>query len=675
MSLRYNPISSVFLQYVQLLKYSFLASLSTFVLIICLFFPGKTTATEIVEGDWAAALGVHLKELERNPADEKAIIEVRRAAMHLKIYQQAAALEAPISDIDRNALKSDQIALLIRYGRIDAQTLPGTQRYNQIDAALAITQDVEQSLYAGEKPDHEGHRRLMDRISALIIRHRSSDAIKLYEALVVSGLKVHPWATRDAAGAYLSQRRPDTAIVLYRSFLNAHPDDFEANLGLSYALAEAEHLDEALHHIDGYAERLPVRRHLDGQLNNERLSAEIRSDTLRIHADLLTEAQQRIEKRKVEMPHNGEVRAAEASLHLARGWKRQAELDMQRNLSYDPQNAGLRAEHANVLFSLGRWKQAKDELAYAEKLDTAHPLIQSARQTFASQERRELFVEAGYGQSETENPLGSSDWRIDSWLYSSRFADGWRIFAHNYSASADYSEGRVDWIRTGLGIEWLADDWRITGEMNTGNGEEAGVLLSLRWQPSDRWILRGWGESLTNNIPLQAVQDEITGRRAGLGVDWLINESRKFALESNFTEFSDENLRRSFIATWFERWHSGPAWKFETIAGADASDNSKGYETSYFNPSEDNSLWLTGIIEHLVWRHYDNVFRQRLSLSVGQYWQEQFDTLDTKAIEYQHLWELGPDVSLQYAIGRSIRPYDGDEETRTYMTMTLLWRF
>jgi uncharacterized protein involved in copper resistance len=46
-----------------------------------------------------------------------------------------------------------------------------------------------------------------------------------------------------------------------------------------------------------------------------------------------------------------------------------------------------------------------------------------------------------------------------------------------------------------------------------------------------------------------------------------------------------------------------------------------------------------------------------------------------EAIEYTHRWELDRNLSLRYGIGRSLRPYDGVSEGRTFGTLVMLWRF
>ena len=627
------------------------------------------------DGDWAALLGSHLATLEKNPQDAQARLGAWRAAMRLGLFEQAAGLEAGINAREQAALEGDRIALGIRHGRIDARTLNGPERYRSAVLAIASREYLASAFHAGLQPDAEERRRLIDSISALAARNGPADAVALYEALLAVDVEVPAWALSDVAGAYLSLRQPRQAEALYRQVLAATPENCDANLGLFYALVESEQLALAQAHIDRFAASLPERRHLDGQPNGERWSAEVASDQARLYADRITEAQRRIEQRLAVTPFNSEARSAEASLHLARGWPRRGEADLRRAIGSDPRNPGLHADRSEVLLSLQDWEQARSELARARSLDAENPRVRQADRTFELHDRRELYVDAGYGVGQNSNPYGSSDWVVDAWLYSSPLAERWRAFVHNYSASADYNGAWTNWVRTGVGAEWRSANWRATGETKAGEAEKVGVLGTLRWQPDDHWKLYATAESLTNNIPLHAVRAGFTASRVSDGGDWQAHESRKLALVASSTDFSDGNLRNNVMATWFERWLSAPRWNFETTLGADTSRNSLGYAAAYFNPPEDRSLWLTAAVENLAWRDYDYAFRQRLALTVGNYWQSGFGNGDTEAIEYHQRWELGRAVSLRYGIGRSLRPYDGEREARNFATLTLLWRF
>jgi biofilm PGA synthesis protein PgaA len=369
------------------------------------------------------------------------------------------------------------------------------------------------------------------------------------------------------------------------------------------------------------------------------------------------------------------VRGAESSLHFARGWTREGEADVRRNLGRDPDNPALHADRAEALLVLQRWEEARAELALAQELDSSSGSVRRGVESLGLHDRRELYVDAGYGHGQPSDPNGSRDYRVDSWLYSGPRAEYWRAFLHHYNSCAEFDAGNTCWIRTGGGIEWRQGEWRASGEANAGSGEKVGVLASLRWQPDDYWTLYGSAESLANEMPLQAVRAGVTAERASLGMDWAASERRKFAVATSAMDFSDSNRRRGASVSWFERWLSGPRWIVESTAGIDASQNSLGTSAAYFNPPRDHSGWVSGTLDYLTFREYDRALRQRLTVSLGDYWQSNFGSGSIKAIEYQHRWELGRDLSLRYSIGRLLRPYDGVQEARNLATMSVLWRF
>jgi biofilm PGA synthesis protein PgaA len=627
-------------------------------------------------GDWAVELGRQLVILKRQPHDADARKAAWVAAMRLGLFAEARSLEAPISHEDRRGLEGDLIALDIRYGIVDRDTLRGPERHSRLDQALSATEPLASQFFAGKVPDAEDKRRLSDRLSALASRGRAADTVTLYEALLARDVPVPVWAQRDVAGSYLTLRRPQEALSLYRRVIAANPDDFDANLGLFFALVESEQLDAATDHIDRYAASLPQRRHLDGRYNGERLSADIAADRVRIFADRLDEAQARIDTRHTAIPFNSEARQSSASLALARGWPRQGSEMLRRTIGSDPINPGLHADLAESSLSLQDWPGARAALADAERLDPDNAAVRRARESMALHERYELWIDAGYGRgSDPTGFLGSSDWVVDSFLYSRPYADDWRIFAHNYSSSAQFDGTTTSWSRSGLGAEWRQREWRLTGEVNGGSGVKTGVTAMVRWRPDDHWTVFGGAESVTNQIPLRAVADGINANRFSLGADWRLHESRKLGFGVYASDFSDGNLRSGVNALWFERWASGPRWMLETTLGADASRNSLDASVNYFNPKSDRSLWLTAAVENLTWRSYDRSFRQRLALTGGRYWQQFYGSGAIESVEYGHRWELERDLSLRYGIGRILRPYDGVREGRTFANLVLLWRF
>jgi biofilm PGA synthesis protein PgaA len=627
--------------------------------------------------DWAVVLGKQLQTLEKEPGNLEARKEAWRAAMRLGLFEEAANLAAPLDSNEQRALEGDRIALSIRHGIIDRNTLHGPEKFSRLDSALTVTNQLAADFLAGKALDAEDQRRLTDRLSALASRRRAADAVSLYESFLARGLPVPVWTKRDIAGSYLELRQPQHAASLYYEVVSANPDDFDANLGLFYALVESEELDAATQHIDTFAARLPERRNRDGKYNSERLSSDITADQARLYSDRLKQAQARVADRNNASPFNSEARQTSASLALARGWPNQGEQLLLRVVGADPRNPAIHADIAETRLGLQNWPAAKQSFAQAQALDIDHGAVKRATVSFDLHNRYEFSTEAGYGQGDGANYFGNRDWRVDTWLYSRPINENWRVFFHNYTANADFDGSKTNWIRSGVGAEWRWMNWRLTGEVNGGSNISAGLSATARWKPNDYWTLFGAAESRTNEIPLRAVRDGVNASRTSFGFDWRAHESRKLAFAASFTDFSDTNQRSSLNLAWLERWYSSPRWMLETTLGLDGSHNTLESGFSYFNPKNDRSAWLTVAVEQLGWRSYEYAFRQRLALTTGRYWQLENDIQpgNIEAIEYGHRWELDRDLSLRYNIGRSLRPYDGVREGRTFGNLSLLWRF
>lgn len=640
---------------------------------------GMAAASDAEEsGDWAIVLGTSLKTLEQAPNNQEARKSAWRAAMHLGLFDQAAALNAPLDAKEQRAMEGDQIALAIRHGTIDRNTLRGPERFFRLNSALTVTNALAADFLAGQTPDAEDLRRLTDRISGLAASRRAAEAVALYEAFVARSLPVPLWTKRDVAGSYLELRKPHHSASLYQEVVAANPDDFDANLGLFYALVEMEELDAASTHIDAFAGRLPERRNRDGKYNGERLSSDITADQARLYSDRLQEAQERNRARRSSAPYNSEARQTSASLALARGWPNLGEQLLRRVEGADPQNPAIHADLAETRLSLQNWPAAQASMVQANALDAEHGAVKRANLTFDLHNRYELSVEAGFGKGDGgASYFGNSDWRVDTFLYSRPLADNWRIFFHNYTTAADFDGSKTDWIRNAFGVEWRWLNWRLSGEVNGGSNESAGLTGTARWKPDDYWTVSASAESRTNDIPLRAVRDGVYASQTSVSVDWRAHESRKLSVGTAFYDFSDGNQRSAINAAWQERWHSSPRWMFETTLGADASHNTLDSGFSYFNPENDHSVWLTPAIEHLGWRNYEYSFRHRLALTMGRYWQMENDLEpgNISAIEYTQRCELDRDLSLRWGIGRSLRPYDGVREARNFGSLSVLWRF
>ncbi|TLD45818.1 MAG: Poly-beta-1,6-N-acetyl-D-glucosamine export protein [Accumulibacter sp.] len=103
--------------------------------------------------DWAPELGRQLAILRAQPDDVEARKAAWVAAMRLDLFTQAAELDAPPSEADRRAMEGDIIALDIRYGIVDRNTLRGPERFVRLDIALTATDALAAGFFTGKLPD------------------------------------------------------------------------------------------------------------------------------------------------------------------------------------------------------------------------------------------------------------------------------------------------------------------------------------------------------------------------------------------------------------------------------------------------------------------------------------------------------------------------------------------
>ncbi|WP_428745684.1 hypothetical protein [Syntrophotalea sp.] len=92
----------------------------------------------------------------------------------------------------------------------------------------------------------------------------------------------------------------------------------------------------------------------------------------------------------------------------------------------------------------------------------------------------------------------------------------------------------------------------------------------------------------------------------------------------------------------------------------------------YLTPGAVNDRFLS---YHLLYRDYRFSFHNRLAVSVGGYWQQDFGIDPTAALRYEHVWEYSPRFFLLYGVSLARHSYDGDGENQLGCHLELNWRF
>jgi biofilm PGA synthesis protein PgaA len=139
-------------------------------------------------------------------------------------------------------------------------------------------------------------------------------------------------------------------------------------------------------------------------------------------------------------------------------------------------------------------------------------------------------------------------------------------------------------------------------------------------------------------------------------------------------DFSDGNQRRIARFVFAERVVDRPHLDVTLRPELYASTNTR-TDAPYFNPSADGSAALSVDIEHVIWRFYDQSFGQRLVLTGGAYWQENYGTGAIGAARYEQVWRNDPWTEVRYGVEVNRRLYDGVGENAFVLFANLVQRF
>ena len=633
-----------------------------------------------------AALAIYERMLAREPANRSALRGRIFATARVGAASLAEELAARNPDLVRpgelDALRADWTAARIRWGAIAAAQGAGPSRFAEIDAALGDSDALAARWLAqGGKLDGVERQLLFDRLVGLHDRYRMADAITLYERLVADAIAVPAYARVAAAGAYLYVERPEPARHLFVGVLAEAPDHFAANLGLFYALVETEDHDGAARRIEYLVSITPKKINAYSPLTerpNPAYQTAVASRSMApAYADLLARAEAETAALVAAAPFSMPLRENAAAVASLRGWPRRADEGLRWILAAEPENGIADAERVEPLLAVHEFRAAERAAAHGSAVAAEDRRALIAEDHWKVHNLRELYVDATFGRSTGGAPTGTRDYAIDAWLFSVPLAYDWRAFAHGYFAAARFADGPFDWQRLGAGVEYRVRDLRLTAEVNGGvgdGGSKPGGALGGQWWANDHLSVAVGVQSQSNAIPLQARNAGVSGASAAAGFTYRFDESRSVAAAVDVLDFSDGNFRTVLGATWFERLVTGPVFKLDMTAALYASANTLD-NAPYFNPSRDLTPTVAFAGDWLTWRRYARSFRQRLSVTLGAYWQDGFGTGVISGAQYEHVWELDRRLYLRYGIGTLSRPYDGERTRRDYALITLDWKF
>ncbi|MFI8614942.1 poly-beta-1,6 N-acetyl-D-glucosamine export porin PgaA [Acidovorax sp. NPDC077693] len=553
-----------------------------------------------------------------------------------------------------------------------------SERFAVADKALAFYEQVFARWSADPQAVRDLQRMRIDRIGALTVRSRMDTAVAEYEALRRDGVPVPDYALRWVAGAYLYLRQAQAARLLYAELLERSQADPSVSSGdasgLFYSLVESEAMDAAVSLADGTQKAFaatPAGRAVWASAAMEAAQAHSFSDDT-------PEAQLRLERMVQQAPGHLGARIALAGVYRGRAWPRRAEQELKLVEAMEPRALSLELQQGFTAMDLQEWKQA-DALAddvlerYPENLQVQR--LDRTRRVFRMPELR---VSGYRGLSSSPNPsTGNGDYGTDTVLYSAPVRDDWRLFAGFGFGSGDFREGRGVHRSYRAGGEWRVRDNTVEGEISTHNfgyGQRTGLRLEGRHDLSDQWQISGAAERLSRDTPLRALRSDITADSVTAALRWRANERRDWNVSVGGLDYSDGNRRLSVGVAGRERIYTRYGVYADLVMELSHSRNSRP-GGPYFAPESDVFLLPTLDVAHVLYRHYQLEWRQRLQLGVGAYAQRGYGVGEVATLGYGQRLRVNDTLEMGLSFSITRRPYDGVDERILRTAFDLLYRF
>ncbi len=555
-------------------------------------------------------------------------------------------------------------------------------RFATTDASLKENRNVTNQF--GEKPVTQ-----FDRVIALRDRQQMDEVIAIHQSLQASNIALPAYAKAAAADAYLYLEQPETARDLYLSAIEeARAGDVATvdswQIGLTYAYSESEQHDQAQETADRLFETTPAFANagIPGveAPNDDYPTAAVLTVLVRMYADRLHEAENRLAVLRENAPFNQQVRGASADLSMARGHPRAALDEYEQMQVDDPKAVGPQIGRGNALLALNQFTDAKQALPALEHDYPENKGVQNFSRQLDIYDRPFLQVTSTFGKG---GGIAGAESVVDARLYSApltnSLGDSYRVFSHvshseGHRNEETENESSVGRSRIGVGMDYRVRDLTLAAEINRAieSANHTGAVVEMTKYFSDTWQMRLEADTNVNDLSAAAFDNDVTAKRITAGLTWRQNESRRIDGELSSTHFSDDNRRDAAALAWTERWWSGPVFKLDSILGLAASRNSAS-NAVYFNPGRDTEATATLLGEWTTWRRYRRSMTQQLQVFGGRYWQEGFASGATSGAQYGHAWSIDDVFSVSYGIGVSKHPYDGAQEKRHYGYLNLNW--
>ncbi len=594
----------------------------------------------------------------------------------MKVAALALALLASTADPS-----AAEMSRLVQWGRIDLRLRADPGRSARMEEAIAYSQPVADRLESDRTfvPSWNEWAVLSDRVSALADLRRFAEVVALEQRMDrVEGRPVRAYVAAAAGAALLEMREPERAIPLLERAVGAlepWSDEWEqAAMALYWALDDAGREAEAAALLIGWIASAPPRLR-SGEPNPSWLELRILRVLQLVRSNRPAEAQVEVRKLQQVAPYNAGVREAVATVSSARGFTRRSLDDLSLLAAIDPADLGDRGREVDLLLALHRYEEAAAALARARERHPEASSVKRATRSWETFQRAEVYADATYAASSNQNPLGAQEWMATLWGFSEPVDLHWRLYARAIATGATFPGDVTTWERGAAGVEWTPPDWRLRLDLSEGTSERLGASLSTVWTPSDRWGLDGHLATISDALPMQAWRAGIlVNLDAAVAATRAWSESTRASVGASWQAFSDANQRVSISGTATQRLLGSSRFVVTGALSLWGGLNTLA-NAPYFNPAWAWSATAEARVDWQTWQRYERRFDQRLTASTGASWQVNYGALPLWKARYEHVWQLGYDLALQYGIVASQIPYDGVLAFALGGNVMLDWRF
>lgn len=622
--------------------------------------------------------------LQRWPNDPDALACRVRLLSELgaagRALELARSLPVPLARAEMARLEADAAAHQTRW----SEAMPADTRHPYVEADRAV---------ALENAAVDRYRQIQDDAPATVRADRavahghawlSAQAVHDHDAMRTDGVPLPSYAAAAIAYALLRQRQPERAIPLFEEAIRADPgpyaqDQVDPRIGLAYAYVEAGRYRDATRLIDQVADNEPAWLSQHGtaimQSNAHKADAAVTAAQLRQEAWLYRDAWRRLEALRAEAPASAAIWQELAVVERARGWPRRSEDTVMGAVGLDPDSPSARLGAIEDWRELDDFARVEPALREVEAVAPRDPAVQLARQSWDRQHGWQFDLSHTDGHGGSAN-FGDADHETEATLQSPLMADHWRLYGITRYATASIPEGEVTRESLGMGLRGYARGLEAYVQALPSldsHSHRTALEAGLRWFPSDYWTYAlDWSTTGDQDVPLRAHYYGVTAHSLNASVQWRASEQGSIKVDANAVRFSDGNRRYGWDAAWTQRAYTAPWFTVDAGVEAGATRNSR-TEVPYYSPSCARWAAATGRLENMLYQRYERTWQQRVDLSLGSYDECRHGSGLMASVRYGQSYAPRGGLSFGVGIGWSTQPYDGRQDNRVMLDLTLHW--